>query len=135
MANRTPTPSTGQLTVGAVTFLSEVCAGRASDVQISNESGLISNRIRWTSVQIQADRGFTLAVEFGVTGNATLHIPTFIQGNSKLSQVETEDTQKIEHIRITWSELAPDNIKGDLFDDAYIVDLDAFCQAMQMPRT
>ena len=31
--------------------------------------------------------------------------------------------------------LAPDNVKGDIFEDAYIVDLAVFCEALRMTRT
>ena len=86
--------------VGVVTFLSEAYGGRATDNQITRESGFISNRRHELGDQILADRGFTLSEEFAVACNAELHIPSFTRGKTQLSPAETESTRKLANIRI-----------------------------------
>ena len=58
--------------MGAITFLSPVWGGRASDVKIVRESGFISRQYHMPGDQILADRGFTLHDDFATVCGAEL---------------------------------------------------------------
>lgn len=86
--------------LGAVTFISTVWGGRASDIEIVRESGFISADLHQPGDQLLADRGFTLKEDFAVVCGAELLYPSFIKGHRQLSPQDLETSRKILHVRI-----------------------------------
>ena len=74
---------------GLVTFVSKLWPGRASDKQITKESGLLEMLDYGDNVM--ADRGFD---------GVTLNIPPFKGSRSQLTATETEETARIAAVRI-----------------------------------
>ena len=82
---------------GAVSFLSKAWGGRASDKQITENSGLLSKLL--PGDVILADRGFNISESVGLMC-AQVKIPAFTRGKKQLSPLEVEATRKIAHVRI-----------------------------------
>jgi len=81
---------------GQITFLSNLWGGRASDKQITKESGVLDLLKEGDNVMV--DRGFDISdiVPQGVTVN----MPPFLGGRSQLTASETEETMSIASVRI-----------------------------------
>ncbi|XP_057299815.1 uncharacterized protein LOC130630355 [Hydractinia symbiolongicarpus] len=62
--------------LGAINFISKCYGGRASDVQITRESGFHLSKYHMPSDQILADRGFTLRDEFAAGSSSELIVPS-----------------------------------------------------------
>jgi len=86
--------------LGAITFLSPVWGGRASDVKIVRESGFISSQYHMPGDQILADRGFTLHEDFASVCGAELITPAFTKGKKQLSAEEVEMSRQLSAVRI-----------------------------------
>lgn len=86
--------------LGAITFLSPVWGGRASDVYIVRQSAFITPRYHHPGDQILADRGFTLSEDFAVNCSASLIMPAFTKGKRQLTAQEVEDSRRISTVRI-----------------------------------
>ena len=74
---------------GAINFVSKCYGGRASDIQITRDSGF--SRMYMPGDQILSDRGFTLQDDFASASSSELLIPAFTRGKSQLSAKELED--------------------------------------------
>lgn len=85
---------------GSISFLSQAYGGRASDIEIVKESGMISPKLHFPGDQILADRGFTLNEEFAAGCGVQLIIPSFTKGKKQLSAEEVETSRQIAAIRI-----------------------------------
>ena len=66
--------------LGAINYISKCHGGRASDIQITRESGFTTTKYHMPGDQILADRGFILKVDFAAGASAELLIPTFARG-------------------------------------------------------
>ena len=75
---------------GAVVFLSKCWGGRASDKQITLDSGFLEKLLPGDVVL--ADRGFQMDEEFAFVG-AKLVVPAFTKGKSQLSAQEVEESR------------------------------------------
>ena len=82
---------------GTVSFISEGYVGRASDLFVVQESGILL--LVKPGDLILADRGFTIEDLLGLIG-AKLATPAFMQGRNQLSQQETEMNRKVSNVRI-----------------------------------
>ncbi|ELT93594.1 hypothetical protein CAPTEDRAFT_134641 [Capitella teleta] len=82
---------------GAITFVSRGWGGRASDKEITNNSGFF-NKLEFGD-EVLADRGFLIREELAVIG-ATLKIPSFTRGKSQLSAHEVDTSRQISRVRI-----------------------------------
>lgn len=83
--------------VGTVCFLSNGWGGRVSDKEITNKCGFLDKLQRGDLVL--ADRGFTVAEEFGARG-AVLEIPSFTKGKQQLSHKEVDKSRQLANVRI-----------------------------------
>ena len=86
--------------LGAVTYLSPVWGGRASDVEIVRKSGFISPNLHLPGDQILADRGFTLKEDFASQCGAALLYPAFTKGRNQMTAREVEQSRKLSSVRI-----------------------------------
>ena len=86
--------------LGAVTYLSPVWGGRASDVEIVRKSGFISPNLHLPGDQILADRGFTLKEDFASQCGAALLYPAFTKGSNQMTAREVEQSGKLSSVRI-----------------------------------
>ncbi len=86
--------------LGAVTYMSCVWGGRASDVEIVRSSGFIDQKYHVPSDQLLADRGFTLKEDFAKQCGAELFTPSFVKGKDQLSAQDIETSRIISHVRI-----------------------------------
>ena len=86
--------------LGAINYISKCYGGRASDIQITRESGFTTSKYHMPGDQILADRGFTLKDDFAAGASAELLIPAFTRGKSQLSAKEVEVSRKIASVRI-----------------------------------
>ena len=86
--------------LGAVTYISSVWGGRASDVEIVRQSGFIDPALHFPGDQLLGDRGFTLAEEFAIKCRAELLIPSFTKGKKQLSARDVEVSRKLASVRI-----------------------------------
>ena len=76
--------------LGSISFVSKAYGGRATDLEITRQSGLISPKIHFPGDQILADCGFPLIDEFAAGSNTKLIIPSFTKGKKQLSAEEVE---------------------------------------------
>lgn len=83
--------------VGHIMFISPGFVGRASDKQVTTDSGLLSHLQEGDLVL--ADRGFLIHDELKTVG-AVLKIPVFTKGKEQLHPLEVESTRKIANVRI-----------------------------------
>ena len=81
---------------GAVTFVSDLYAGRSSDKQITKDRGILDLLEEGDSVM--ADKGFEIADD--LPKGVTLNIPPFLRGNDHLSIEEETETRRIASVRI-----------------------------------
>ena len=86
--------------LGMITFLSNAYGGRASDVQIVRESGLLNSMLHHPGDQILPGRGFTLHEDFATLCNVELLTPAFTKGKRQLSAQEIEVSHNISTVRI-----------------------------------
>ena len=82
---------------GAVVFLSKCWGGRASDKQITLDSGFLEKLLPGDVVL--ADRGFQMDEEFAFVG-AKLVVPAFTKGKSQLSAQEVEESRFMSRARV-----------------------------------
>jgi hypothetical protein len=82
---------------GAVTFLSQLWGGNASDKQIVKESGLLN--LLEPGDSVMADKGFTIEDLLDPLG-VTLNMPPMRDSNRQLSRKEVEQTRRIAAVRI-----------------------------------
>ncbi|KAK6168738.1 hypothetical protein SNE40_019923 [Patella caerulea] len=82
---------------GAIIFLSKCYGGRASDKQITMESGFLDKLLPGDVVL--ADRGFTMVEEFAYR-QAKLEFPHFTKGKTQLSAKEVEESRQLSRARI-----------------------------------
>lgn len=82
---------------GAISFLSKCWGGRATDKQITRNSGFL-DMVEHGDV-ILADRGFDITDDLGVFG-VRLEIPSFTRGKKQLSLQEVEYSKRLSKVRI-----------------------------------
>ena len=82
---------------GSISFISKGWGGRASDKQITEQSGYLRNLTHGDIVL--ADRGFTITDSLALVG-ATLDLPAFTKGCDQLSPAAVEATRKLANVRI-----------------------------------
>ena len=82
---------------GTVSFLSNGWGGRASDKEITINSGYLDH-LEYGDL-VLADRGFTITEEVATRG-AVLQMPAFTKGKSQLSQKEVDTSRKLANVRI-----------------------------------
>jgi len=82
---------------GAITFLSKVWGGRASDKVITKNSGLIE--LLEQGDHVMADRGFNLP-EYFATKCVRLHVPASTKGRKQLTGLEVTHSRKMSRVRI-----------------------------------
>ena len=81
---------------GAVTFVSDLYAGRSSDKQITKDCGILDLVEEGDS--IMADKGFEIADD--LPKGVTLNISPFLRGNNHLSIEDETETLRISSVRI-----------------------------------
>lgn len=81
---------------GAVTFVSDLYAGRFSDKKITLESGIYG--LLESGDSIMADRGFDLQDD--LPEGVSLNIPPFLSGKSQLTLQEENETRRIASLRV-----------------------------------
>ena len=81
---------------GAVSFVSDLYAGRTSDKQATIDCGIIDLLDQNDSVM--ADKGFEIADD--LPKGVELNIPSFLRGKDHLSVEEEIETRKIASVRI-----------------------------------
>ena len=82
---------------GAVSFLSAGWGGRASDKEITLNSGFL-DKVTFGDC-VLADRGFLIEEELATRG-AVLRIPAFTRGKKQLSAKDVDRSRQIAHVRI-----------------------------------
>lgn len=82
---------------GAVSFLSAGWGGRASDKEVTVNSGFL-DFVTYVDC-VLADRGFLIEEELATRG-AVLRIPRFTKGKSQLSARDVDTSRQIAHVRI-----------------------------------
>ena len=82
---------------GTVAFISKGWGGRASDVHITEHSGLLHHLLPGDVVL--ADRGFNIQEAAGMYC-AEVKIPPFTKGKKQLSKMEVDSAHKLSSIRI-----------------------------------
>lgn len=82
---------------GAITFISKVWGGRASDKVITKNSGLID--LLEQGDHVMADRGFNFP-EYFASKCIRLHVPASTRGRQQLSGLEVAQSRKMSRIRI-----------------------------------
>lgn len=82
---------------GAITFLSKVWGGRASDKVITKNSGLID--LLEQGDHVMADRGFNFP-EYFATKCVRLHVPASTKGRKQLTGLEVIHSRKMSRVRI-----------------------------------
>ena len=87
----------GISSTGAVTFLSQLCGGNASDKHIVKKSGLLD--LLETGDSVMADKGFTIEDLLDPIG-VTLNMQPIRESNRQLSRKEVEQTRRIAALRI-----------------------------------
>ncbi|XP_057291809.1 uncharacterized protein LOC130614396 [Hydractinia symbiolongicarpus] len=81
---------------GAVTFVSDLYAGRSSDQKITRHSGILNLLEHGDS--LMADRGFD--IEEDLPDGVTLNIPAFLKGKTQLDLGEELETRRIASVRV-----------------------------------
>ncbi|KAK0144155.1 hypothetical protein N1851_017488 [Merluccius polli] len=82
---------------GTISFISKGWGGRASDKQVTENSGFI--QMLSPGDVVLADRGFDIKESVALVG-ATLKTPAFTRGHSQLNAQDVEETRKLAHVRI-----------------------------------
>ena len=82
---------------GTVSFLSAGWGGRASDKEITRNSGFL-DKVTFGDC-VLADRGFLIEEELANRG-AVLRIPAFTRGKAKMSAKDVDMSRQIAHVRI-----------------------------------
>ena len=82
---------------GTVSFLSAGWGGRASDKEITRNSGFL-DKVTFGDC-VLADRGFLIEEELATRG-AVLRIPAFTRGKKQLSAKDVDRSRQIAHVRI-----------------------------------
>lgn len=82
---------------GAVTFVSELYGGHASDKEIVNTSGIVN--LVEPGDSVMADRGFEIQ-DLLATRKVVLNIPPFMRCKDQLDPDEEEETRQIAAVRI-----------------------------------
>uniref|UniRef100_A0A673FQF5 THAP-type domain-containing protein n=1 Tax=Sinocyclocheilus rhinocerous TaxID=307959 RepID=A0A673FQF5_9TELE len=82
---------------GAITFLSKVWGGRASDKIITKNSGLIG--LLEQGDHVMADRGFNFP-EYFANKCVRLHVPASTKGRKQLTGLEVTHSRKMSRVRI-----------------------------------
>ena len=82
---------------GAVTLVSKCWGGRESDKHLTTNSGFLQHLQHGDLVL--ADRSFDIADELAMCG-ASLAIPPYTRGKSRLSQGEVETSRSLSRVRI-----------------------------------
>lgn len=82
---------------GAISFVSKVFGGRASDKLITQQSGSL-DLLQYGDL-VLADRGFLIQEDLGSRG-ARLAIPSFTKGKKQLSMRQVEMSRRLERVRI-----------------------------------
>ena len=82
---------------GSVAFISKGWGGRASDVHITENCGVLQKLLPGDIVL--ADRGFTVQEAAGLYC-AGVHIPPFTKGKMQLSKVEVDTARRLSRVRI-----------------------------------
>ena len=81
---------------GAVTFVSELYAGRSSDQKITKHCGILN--LLENGDSLMADRGFD--IEEDLPANVSLNIPPFLNGKPQLILKEELQTRGIASVRV-----------------------------------
>ena len=81
---------------GAVTFVSDLYAGRVSDRKNTADSGIY--KLLEPGDSVMADRGFEL--DDDLPEGVSLNIPPFMRGKSQLSMQEETETRRIASVRV-----------------------------------
>ena len=81
---------------GAVTFVSDLYAGRTSDKKLTLDSGIY--KLLEPGDSVMTDRGFE--IEDDLPDNVSLNIPPFLNGKPQLSLQEENETRKIASVRV-----------------------------------
>ena len=76
---------------GAVSFVSDLYAGRSSDKQITNDCGILD--LLEAGDSVMADKGFDIAGD--LPQGVPLNIPPFLGGKDHLSIEEETETRRI----------------------------------------
>jgi len=82
---------------GHISFISEAFGGRTSDINLTQECGIMENLVPGDIVL--ADRGFNV-YELVAAKQAVLNIPDFTRGKKQLHPRQVENTRKIATVRI-----------------------------------
>ena len=82
---------------GTVSFLSAGWGGRASDKEITRNSGFL-DKVTFGDC-VLADRGFLIEEELATRG-AVLRIPAFTRGKAQMSAKDVDMSRQIAHVRI-----------------------------------
>ena len=83
--------------LGAVTFISDLFGGHASDRQIVVSSGILD--LLQPGDSVMADRGFEIQ-DLWVSKKALLNIPPFMRCKDQLDPDEEDETRQIASVRI-----------------------------------
>ncbi|XP_065650766.1 uncharacterized protein LOC136078877 [Hydra vulgaris] len=81
---------------GAITFVSDLYAGRSSDKQITNHCGILKLLEKGDS--LMADRGFDIVND--LPKGISLNIPPFLEGDFQLTLEKELETRRIASVRI-----------------------------------
>ena len=81
---------------GAITFVSELYAGRSTDKQITKHCGILELLERGDDVM--ADRGFD--IQGDLPEGVSLNIPPFLEGKNQLSLQKEIETRRIASVRV-----------------------------------
>ena len=82
---------------GTIAFISKGWGGRASDVYITEHSGLLQNLL--PGDMVLADRGFTVQ-DSARLYCAEVRLPPFTKGKKQLSAIEVDSGRRLSHVRI-----------------------------------
>lgn len=87
----------GIILQGTISSISKGWGGRASDMHITENCGILENLIHGDL--ILADRGFTIHDAAGLYC-AEVKVPSFTKGKAQLSKYEVDTTRELAHVRI-----------------------------------
>jgi len=82
---------------GAITFISKGWGGRASDVYITENCGILDNLV--AGDLILADRGFNIHVSASLYC-AEVKLPPFTKGKKQLSKAQVDFSRQLSRVRI-----------------------------------
>ena len=84
---------------GCVSYISPVYVGSTSDIELTQQSGLLNKLDGKAGVSIMADRGFTIKDMLQEKG-IELNMPPFMEGRSQLPEREVQEGRRIASVRI-----------------------------------